>query len=233
MSSASHDWRRHAVASLSPCHVLHVAQLPSRASCSAGCSEQALGPCAGSRGSCRSMPRASLRCASCCVPTTARQSQVLCCSCVCQYTDSTECALHVLAISMCHALLQLEHKPGCMWVTDGSVHIVLAAGAHNTIVTSRAGKDLVSCLVSGLLTIGPRFGGAIDDAARNFKSACDQVGGCWHVLRWPKICYCMSKQTYALCICLLTVHKGRCHAVLGSSSPRLWCEVSETLLRSA
>lgn len=30
---------------------------------------------------------------------------------------------------------------------------------------------------SGLLTIGPRFGGAIDDAARYFKQACDQVGG--------------------------------------------------------
>ena len=43
------------------------------------------------------------------------------------------------------------------------------AGAHNTIVTSRAGKDLISCLVSGLLTIGPRFGGAIDDAARFFQ----------------------------------------------------------------
>ncbi len=28
---------------------------------------------------------------------------------------------------------------------------------------------------SGLLTIGPRFGGAIDDAARYFKQACDQV----------------------------------------------------------
>ena len=44
------------------------------------------------------------------------------------------------------------------------------AGAHNCIVTSRAGKDLVSCLVSGLLTIGPRFGGAIDDAARFFQA---------------------------------------------------------------
>ena len=49
-------------------------------------------------------------------------------------------------------------------------------GAHNTIVTSRAGKDLISCLVSGLLTIGPRFGGAIDDAARYFRAACDKVG---------------------------------------------------------
>lgn len=30
---------------------------------------------------------------------------------------------------------------------------------------------------SGLLTIGPRFGGAIDDAARYFKQACDAVRG--------------------------------------------------------
>jgi hypothetical protein len=42
-------------------------------------------------------------------------------------------------------------------------------------VTSRAGKDLVSCLVSGLLTIGPRFGGAIDDAARYFQDATERV----------------------------------------------------------
>jgi ATP citrate (pro-S)-lyase len=52
-------------------------------------------------------------------------------------------------------------------------HGPCVSGAHNTIVTARAGKDLISCLVSGLLTIGPRFGGAIDDAARCFKAACD------------------------------------------------------------
>ncbi|KAK9864548.1 hypothetical protein WJX84_006197, partial [Apatococcus fuscideae] len=52
-------------------------------------------------------------------------------------------------------------------------HGPCVSGAHNAIVTSRAGKDLVSCLVSGLLTIGPRFGGAIDDAARQFQRACD------------------------------------------------------------
>jgi ATP citrate (pro-S)-lyase len=46
-------------------------------------------------------------------------------------------------------------------------HGPCVSGAHNTIVTSRAGKDIVSSLVSGLLTIGPRFGGAIDDAARS------------------------------------------------------------------
>jgi len=52
--------------------------------------------------------------------------------------------------------------------------LVMFAGAHNTIVTARAGKDLVSCLVSGLLTIGPRFGGAVDDSARYFQDACDR-----------------------------------------------------------
>ena len=52
-------------------------------------------------------------------------------------------------------------------------HGPCVSGAHNTIVTARAGKDLISALVSGLLTIGPRFGGAIDDAARYFKEACD------------------------------------------------------------
>ncbi|KAK7264713.1 hypothetical protein RJT34_32323 [Clitoria ternatea] len=53
-------------------------------------------------------------------------------------------------------------------------HGPCVSGAHNSIVTARAGKDLVSCLVSGLLTIGPRFGGAIDDAARYFKDAYDR-----------------------------------------------------------
>ncbi|CAE7903060.1 Acly [Symbiodinium microadriaticum] len=50
-------------------------------------------------------------------------------------------------------------------------HGPAVSGAHNTIVTARAGKDLVSSLCSGLLTIGPRFGGALDDAARMFADA--------------------------------------------------------------
>lgn len=53
-------------------------------------------------------------------------------------------------------------------------HGPCVSGAHNSIVTARAGKDLVSCLCSGLLTIGPRFGGAIDDAARYFKYGFDK-----------------------------------------------------------
>merc|ERR1719198_2659814 len=48
------------------------------------------------------------------------------------------------------------------------------SGAHNTIVAARAGKDLVSSLCSGLLTIGPRFGGALDDAAKMFAEAADK-----------------------------------------------------------
>ena len=52
-------------------------------------------------------------------------------------------------------------------------HGPAVSGAHNTIVCARAGKDLVSCLTSGLLTIGPRFGGALDDAAKCFTTASD------------------------------------------------------------
>ncbi len=42
------------------------------------------------------------------------------------------------------------------------------SGAVNTMITARAGKDLVSSLAAGLLTIGPRFGGAVNDAARGW-----------------------------------------------------------------
>merc|ERR1711902_288938 len=52
-------------------------------------------------------------------------------------------------------------------------HGPAVSGAHNTIVTARAGKDLISSLCSGLLTIGPRFGGALDDAAKMFAEAHD------------------------------------------------------------
>ena len=45
--------------------------------------------------------------------------------------------------------------------------------AMNTIVATRAGKDLISSLASGLLTIGSRFGGALDEAASMFSNARD------------------------------------------------------------
>ena len=47
-------------------------------------------------------------------------------------------------------------------------HGPYVSGAVNTIVTARAGRDLVSSLSAGLLTIGPRFGGAINQAAANW-----------------------------------------------------------------
>lgn len=47
-------------------------------------------------------------------------------------------------------------------------HGPYVSGAVNTMITARAGKDLVSSLVAGLLTIGPRFGGAINQAANHW-----------------------------------------------------------------
>jgi ATP-citrate lyase alpha-subunit len=52
-------------------------------------------------------------------------------------------------------------------------HGPAVSGAHNAKVTARAGKSVVEALVTGLLTIGPRFGGAIDGAAEYFKYADD------------------------------------------------------------
>ena len=52
-------------------------------------------------------------------------------------------------------------------------HGPAVSGAMNTIITTRAGKDLISALVSGLLTIGSRFGGALDGAADEFTRASD------------------------------------------------------------
>jgi len=53
-------------------------------------------------------------------------------------------------------------------------HGPAVSGAHNTIVSARAGKDLVSSLASGLLTIGSRFGGALNEAAEQFSGAFDR-----------------------------------------------------------
>jgi ATP citrate (pro-S)-lyase len=49
-------------------------------------------------------------------------------------------------------------------------HGPYVSGAVNTIVTARAGRDLMSSLAAGLLTIGPRFGGAINQAAATWLS---------------------------------------------------------------
>jgi citrate synthase len=43
-------------------------------------------------------------------------------------------------------------------------HGPYVSGAVNTMITARAGRDMVSSVAAGLLTIGPRFGGATNDA---------------------------------------------------------------------
>jgi ATP-citrate lyase alpha-subunit len=48
------------------------------------------------------------------------------------------------------------------------------SGAIVSKITARAGKDAVSSLIAGLSTIGPRFGGAIDGSAKQFKNAFDR-----------------------------------------------------------
>jgi ATP citrate (pro-S)-lyase len=53
-------------------------------------------------------------------------------------------------------------------------HGPAVSAAHNAIVAARAGRDLVSSVASGMLTIGPRFGGAIDGAAQVFSDAYDR-----------------------------------------------------------
>jgi ATP citrate (pro-S)-lyase len=58
-------------------------------------------------------------------------------------------------------------------LADHGPHV---SGAINTAVSARAGKDLVSSLASGLLTIGPRFGGAINLAAGHwFNGVTEQL----------------------------------------------------------
>jgi ATP citrate (pro-S)-lyase len=53
-------------------------------------------------------------------------------------------------------------------------HGPYVSGAMNSIVTARAGRDLVSSLSAGLLTIGPRFGGAINEAAGTWLKGVSQ-----------------------------------------------------------
>ena len=53
-------------------------------------------------------------------------------------------------------------------------HGPAVAGATNTIITARAGKDVLSSLIAGLVAIGPRFGGPLDSAASCFYRAVSQ-----------------------------------------------------------
>jgi citrate synthase len=73
-----------------------------------------------------------------------------------------------IAVSM--FLGQQTHSPELEEFVDFVLRLLVdhgpyVSGAVNTMVAARAGKDLVSSLAAGLLTIGPRFGGAINEAA--------------------------------------------------------------------
>ena len=54
-------------------------------------------------------------------------------------------------------------------------HGPCVSGAHTTIVATRAGRDMVSSVASGLLTIGSRFGGALDAAGLLLLDAMDRL----------------------------------------------------------
>jgi ATP citrate (pro-S)-lyase len=81
---------------------------------------------------------------------------------------------HSLASLLLSMLLGQEvSSPQLITFTDYvlrllSDHGPYVAGAANTIMSARAGKDLVSSLASGLLTIGPRFGGVINESAKHW-----------------------------------------------------------------
>lgn len=60
----------------------------------------------------------------------------------------------------------------CLMVTAD--HGPAVSGAHNTIVCARAGKDLVSSLVSGLLTVVSTFG------LMKFITGALMIGSCFH-----------------------------------------------------
>ena len=96
-------------------------------------------------------------------------------------------------------------------------HGPAVSGAHNAIVASRAGKDMISSLCSGLLTIGPRFGGAIDGACKY-----------WHD--------CVSKQTNTQDFVNTMKAKGEKipgigHRVKSKSNPDLRVEILQKFAR--
>ena len=78
---------------------------------------------------------------------------------------------HGFAAAIFEALLDRELKSDITAAFAEAVFSLLidhggeVSGAVNTMISARAGKDLVSSLSSGLLTIGPRFGGAVNAAA--------------------------------------------------------------------
>jgi ATP-citrate lyase alpha-subunit len=85
---------------------------------------------------------------------------------------------------------QMEHVVGLLWLgrllTSQEVAVVrrililtadhgpCVSGALTTIIASSAGIPLAQSVAAGLLMIGPRFGGAVTDAAKYFKYGVDE-----------------------------------------------------------
>jgi succinyl-CoA synthetase alpha subunit len=83
-----------------------------------------------------------------------------------QFADQNSFARIVISMFLGHPVKSKELEDFVDFVLRLLVdHGPYVSGAVNTMVAARAGKDLVSSLASGLLTIGPRFGGAINQAA--------------------------------------------------------------------
>ena len=61
------------------------------------------------------------------------------------------------------------------------------SGALTTIITARAGKGVVDSIAAGLMTVGPRFGGAVSDAANEwFEGVLQQKNPAEHVEAYAK-----------------------------------------------
>lgn len=72
-------------------------------------------------------------------------------------------------------LLSIDHGPQ-------------VSGALNTIVSARAGKGLVDSLAAGLMTVGPRFGGAVSGAANEWLTSVeDNRSTAAHIEEYAKI----------------------------------------------
>lgn len=79
-------------------------------------------------------------------------------------------------------LVECTEKAYSLLIDHGSE----VSGAVNTMITARAGRDMSSSLASGILTVGDRFGGAINAAAQNwYESVRDNVS-VEDMLEWHK-----------------------------------------------
>lgn len=86
-------------------------------------------------------------------------------------------APHAFAASVFRALTGAAPKSEITSAFTEAVFTLLidhgghVSGAVNSMITARAGKDMPAAVSAGLLTVGPRFGGAINAAADAWRTA--------------------------------------------------------------